>query len=379
MEIWSLRIKNCSASRHSRCWDRSPICTRTFGARHSAVWHCVQVSVARLNVTENMTIYIDRVQRFNYSVANGSISFISPESAANNSYARILVSDAMGIEHVTPDRLYYSDKVRASTARQSRFGRHEIRIRLVVSVCSAKALGTMGPAWTASRVQRSSSVFTSAPPLFGCIFNGVSTCRVRFVPEATVAGPGQDTGTKEMYAFLPQSRRARWRFVRSSLGLQDDPQVVPCDPPAEERCRGVNNTDAAPRIIDSCPDPLDRARCYTVHSENGCGEVYYAGLPPIVAQIMCSMCTVLNSTVTFRYLVWFVRRWVLREGEELCPVQPSVAAHHVSPAWRFLLGNARSMASFRQDHRREHFPRPLQPACILCERRRRFGCMGRRK
>jgi hypothetical protein len=37
------------------------------------------------------------------------------------------------------------------------------------------------------------------------------------------------------------------------------------------------------------------------------------------------------------------------------------------------------MASFRQDHRREHFSRPLQPVCILRERRRRFGCMGRRQ
>ena len=97
-----------------------------------------------------------------------------------------------------------------------------------------------------------------------------------------------------------QSRRARWRSVWSSLGLQDDTRVVPCDPPAEERCRGVNNTDAAPRIIDSCPDPQDRARCYTAFSENGCGEVYYAGLPPIVAQLICSMCTVLDSIVTFQ-------------------------------------------------------------------------------
>ncbi len=62
----------------------------------------------------------------------------------------------------------------------------------------------------------------------------------------------------------------------------------------------MNNTDAAPRIIDSCPDPQDRARCYTAFSENGCGEVYYAGLPPTVAEIICSMCTVLDSIVTFQ-------------------------------------------------------------------------------
>jgi hypothetical protein len=271
--------------------------------------HCVaQVSTARLNVTENVTIYIDWVQKFNFSVANGSISFISPESAANNSYAQILVSDAMGVESVTPDRLYYSDKVCASKARVGRLARHERCHDLAVMrfasdsslACSAKMLGTMGPALTASRAQRSSSVLMSVPPLLSCIFNDVSTCRVRFVPEATVAGPRQGSGTKEMYAFLSRSRRARWRFVWSSLCLQDDPRVVPCDPPAEERCRGVNNTDAAPRIIDSCPNPQDRATCYTVFSENGCGEVYYAGLLPTVAQLICSMCTVLNSIVTFQ-------------------------------------------------------------------------------
>ena len=67
-------------------------------------------------MTENVTIYIDWVQKFSFSNANGSISFIAPESAANNSYSQILVSDAMGAESVTPDRLYYSDKVRASKA-----------------------------------------------------------------------------------------------------------------------------------------------------------------------------------------------------------------------------------------------------------------------
>ena len=66
----------------------------------------------RWNVAENVTIYIDWVQRFNFSSVNGSISFIAPESAANNSYAQIVVSDETGAETVTPDRLYYSDKVR---------------------------------------------------------------------------------------------------------------------------------------------------------------------------------------------------------------------------------------------------------------------------
>ena len=302
-----------------------------------------QVSAARLNVTENVTIYIDWVQRFNFSNANASISFIAPEAAANNSYAQILVSDAMGIDSVTPDRLYYSDKVRVSYARvlfaalpatsavyAPPSSRHDIRIRLVLSARSAKVLGTMGPAWTASRAPRSLSVLPLAPLVLSCIFSGVS-CRARFVPEATVAGPCQGTGTKAMYAFLPQSRRARWRCVRSSVCLQDDPRVVPCDPPAEERCRGVNNTDAAPLIIDSCPDPLDRATCYAVHSENGCGKVYYAGLPPVAAKLICSMCTVLNAICTVRYRVWLMRRRVFRDGEEMCPVQPSIAAHHVSP------------------------------------------------
>ena len=96
----------------------------------------------------------------------------------------------------------------------------------------------------------------------------------------------------------------------------------------------MNNTDAAPRIIDSCPDPQDRATCYAAFRENGCGKVYYSGLPPIVAQIICNMCMVLNSILTFRYLVWFMRRRVFQDGEELCPVQPSVAAHYVTPTSR---------------------------------------------
>ena len=159
--------------------------------------------------------------------------------------------------------------------------------------------------------------------------------------------------------------------------MQDDTRVVPCDPPAEERCRGVNNTDAAPRIIDSCPDPQDRARCYTAFSENGCGEVYYAGLPPTVAEIICSMCTVLDSIVTFQvsraaHAPTGISRWgrVVPRATQRCSAL-------CKPDVETLLFGARSMASFRQDHRREHFHRPLQPVCILREQQRRFGCMGR--
>ena len=82
-----------------------------------------QVSVARLNITENVTIFIDLVQRFNFSSANGSISFIAPESTENHTYAQILVSDENGMETVTADKLYYSDKVCFPYARVCLFVR----------------------------------------------------------------------------------------------------------------------------------------------------------------------------------------------------------------------------------------------------------------
>jgi len=258
-------------------------------------------------VTENVTIYIDWVQKFNFSVANGSISFISPESAANNTYAQILVSDAMGVESVTPDRLYYSDKVRASKARVCRCADHErchdlAVMRFASDSCCRFAVRRRRGLWgrpglravprglrpSRRRLLYRSPVFSMASPSAGCYLSW----RLPLLAQARVLEQRRCTHS--------QSRRARWRFVWSSLCLQDDTLVVPCDPPAEERCRGVNNTDAAPRIIDSCPDPQDRARCYAAFRENGCGEVYYAGLPPIVAQILCSMCTVLNSIVAFQ-------------------------------------------------------------------------------
>ena len=243
-------------------------------------------------MTENVTIYIDWVQRFNYSKANDSISFISPESAANNSYAQILVSDAMGVESVTPDRLYYSDKVRASKARVCRCAHHErchdlAVMRFASDSCCRFAVRRRRGLWgrpglravprglcpSRRRPLRCSPVFSMASPPAGCYLSW----RLPLLAQARVLEQRRCTHS--------QSRRARWRFVWSSLCLQDDPRVVPCDPPAEERCRGVNNTDAAPRIIDSCQDPQDRDRCYMAFRENGCGKVYYSGLPPIVAQI----------------------------------------------------------------------------------------------
>jgi hypothetical protein len=105
-----------------------------------------QVSVGDgWNVAEDVTIYIDWVQRFNFSSANGSISFIAPESAANNRYARIVVSDEMGAETVTPDKLYYSDKVRFPCASVCLVVRHE-RARhdglgIMRFACEASAAG----------------------------------------------------------------------------------------------------------------------------------------------------------------------------------------------------------------------------------------------
>ncbi len=84
------------------------------GVRHAvAARHCAsQVQFAQLNVTENETLYVDFVQRFNYSnLANGSISFIAPESQERNDYAQILVSDKNLAETGAHGKLYYSEKV----------------------------------------------------------------------------------------------------------------------------------------------------------------------------------------------------------------------------------------------------------------------------
>ena len=109
----------------------------------AAARHCAsQVRYAQLNVTENETLYVDFVQRFNYSnSANGSISFIAPESQERNNYAQILVSDENLAETGATDKLYYSEKVRfpcasvcrlAHRVREHRMPRsepHEIRLR----------------------------------------------------------------------------------------------------------------------------------------------------------------------------------------------------------------------------------------------------------
>ena len=134
-----------------------------------------------------MTIYIDWVQRFNYSKANDSISFISPEAAANNSYAQILVSDAMGAESVTPDRLYYSDKVRASKARVCRLAHHErchdlAAMRFASDSCCRFAVRRRWGLWGRPRLRavprglrpsrrrllRFSAAFSMASPTAGC-------------------------------------------------------------------------------------------------------------------------------------------------------------------------------------------------------------------
>ena len=68
-------------------------------------------------MTENETLYVHIVQRFNYSnAANGSISFIAPESQEGNNYAQILVSDKNLAETGAHGKLYYSEKVRVPCA-----------------------------------------------------------------------------------------------------------------------------------------------------------------------------------------------------------------------------------------------------------------------
>ncbi len=87
-------------------------CVRYCGAARRCAW---QVLLAQLNLTENETLYVHNVQRFNYSnAANGSISFIAPESQERNNYAQILVSDKNLAETGATNKLYYSDTVRVS-------------------------------------------------------------------------------------------------------------------------------------------------------------------------------------------------------------------------------------------------------------------------
>jgi hypothetical protein len=92
--------------------------------------------------------------------------------------------------------------------------------------------------------------------------------------------------------------RIPWNTVdtarrRSALlcGLQNAKRVVQCDAPAEERCRGVNNTEAAPRITDLCKDPQNPASCYAEFGANGCGQVY-AGRSPLIADPILLLCRI---------------------------------------------------------------------------------------
>ena len=102
------------------------------GVRHAlAARYCAsQVRIAQLNVTENETLYVHIVQRFNYSnAANGSTSFIAPESQERNNYAQILVSDENRAETGATDKLYYSEKVRFPCASVCHLA-HRARARM---------------------------------------------------------------------------------------------------------------------------------------------------------------------------------------------------------------------------------------------------------
>ena len=134
--------------------------------------------------------------------------------------------------------------------------------------------------------------------------------------------------------------RIPWNTVdtarrRSALlcGLQNAKRVVQCDAPAEERCRGVNNTEAAPRITDSCKDPQDPASCYADFVSNGCGQAYYAGCSPLIADPipLGVLSDRFHLASICRYRMQCMRGWVLQEGKGLRPLQPGAAAHHVSP------------------------------------------------
>ncbi len=64
-----------------------------------------------VNVTENITLFVDFVQKYNYSKQDdGLISFLSP-GANFAGYSQIIVTDSVGVETVAPDKLYYNEKV----------------------------------------------------------------------------------------------------------------------------------------------------------------------------------------------------------------------------------------------------------------------------
>jgi hypothetical protein len=71
-----------------------------------------QRSVARLNVSKDITLHLDYVQKYNFSVhEDGAISFITPASfETNEHYTPITVRDTLGAQTTERSRLYYSEK-----------------------------------------------------------------------------------------------------------------------------------------------------------------------------------------------------------------------------------------------------------------------------
>jgi hypothetical protein len=72
---------------------------------------------------------------------------------------------------------------------------------------------------------------------------------------------------------LQSTRRSR----RARIGrrfLQNAETVQKCKAPSD-RCRGVDNTEKAPKITDTCISP---DKCYIDNAKNGCGE-RFAGSP----------------------------------------------------------------------------------------------------
>jgi hypothetical protein len=74
----------------------------------------IQVNVLAVNLTENITLLVDFVQKYNFSKQNDSISFFAPQRNFTG-YTQMIVADDIGTETVAPTKLYYSDKVRFPT------------------------------------------------------------------------------------------------------------------------------------------------------------------------------------------------------------------------------------------------------------------------
>ena len=170
--------------------------------------------------------------------------------------------------------------------------------------CSAKALETMVPAWSAPLARRSVPLLLLSG---GCCVVRLRSHRCLHLQGAICPGgfrlwpmPGYWNEGDVRIPCKPNPREHvidQFLLVKEHFAPPDvlchpqgDTRVVPCDPPAEERCRGVNNTNAAPRIIDACPDPLDRGSCYATLGENGCGQSYYAGLSQFLLHRFFAAC-----------------------------------------------------------------------------------------